>query len=55
MHRSDLVEWYLNLIADQIESEEELLAKKEMIEKVIDRLIYHVSVLHLYFVYIVQI
>lgn len=44
MHRSDLVEWYLNLVADQIESEEELVVKKELIEKVIDRLTYHVSV-----------
>jgi DNA replication licensing factor MCM6 len=39
--RSDLVEWYLNMIADEIESEDELLEKKELIEKVIDRLIYH--------------
>lgn len=43
MHRSDIVEWYLNLIADQIETEDELLAKKELIEKVIDRLIFTVS------------
>ncbi|KAL3267188.1 hypothetical protein HHI36_011325 [Cryptolaemus montrouzieri] len=45
MHRSDLVEWYLNRIADQIESEDELLEKKELIEKVIDRLIYHDNVI----------
>lgn len=43
IHRSDVVEWYLNHIADQIESEEELIEKKDMFEKVLDRLIYHVS------------
>ncbi|CAG9770225.1 unnamed protein product [Ceutorhynchus assimilis] len=41
LHRSDLIEWYLNQIADQIESEEELIEKKDMMEKVLDRLIYH--------------
>ncbi|XP_066153716.1 DNA replication licensing factor Mcm6 [Euwallacea fornicatus] len=40
-HRSDVIEWYLNLVADQIESEEELIEKKDMLEKVLDRLIYH--------------
>lgn len=43
MRRSGVVEWYLNLIADQIESEEELIEKKDLIQKVVDRLIYHVS------------
>lgn len=43
IHRSNVIEWYLNLVADQIESEDELIEKKELIEKVIDRLIYHVS------------
>lgn len=41
VHRSDVIEWYLNHIADQIESEEELVEKKDMLEKVLDRLIYH--------------
>nr|XP_023030018.1 DNA replication licensing factor Mcm6 [Leptinotarsa decemlineata] len=41
IHRSDVVEWYLNQIADQIETEEELVEKKDMFEKVLDRLIYH--------------
>ncbi|XP_050315049.1 DNA replication licensing factor Mcm6-like [Anthonomus grandis grandis] len=41
VHRSDVVEWYLNHIADQIESEEELIEKKDLLEKVLDRLIYH--------------
>lgn len=47
VHKSNIVEWYLNLIADQIESEDELLAKKELIEKVIERLIYTVSFLNM--------
>ena len=42
--RNDLVEWYLNMISDDVESEEELVEKKELIDKVIDRLIYHVSI-----------
>lgn len=40
LHRSELVEWYLNKVADQIETEDELIEKKELVEKVIDRLIY---------------
>lgn len=43
VRRSNVIEWYLNLIVDQIESEDELVEKKEMLEKVLDRLIYHVS------------
>lgn len=41
--RSDLINWYLEQISNRIESEEELVAKKVLIEKVIERLIYHVS------------
>ncbi|KAF7286168.1 hypothetical protein GWI33_007130 [Rhynchophorus ferrugineus] len=41
IHRSDVVEWYLNHIADEIESEDELIEKKDMLEKILDRLIYH--------------
>ncbi|CAG9832139.1 unnamed protein product [Diabrotica balteata] len=40
IHRSDVVEWYLNQVADQIENEEELIEKKDMFEKVLDRLMY---------------
>lgn len=43
IRRSHVVGWYLRLIEDQLESEDELIEKKEMMEKVIDRLIYHVS------------
>lgn len=42
MRQSNVVEWYLNLIADQLESEDDLMEKKELVEKVIHRLIYHV-------------
>lgn len=41
MRRSDVVEWYLNQISDQIENEDELIEKKDMFEKVLDRLMYH--------------
>lgn len=44
-HRSDVVQWYLNHIEDTIESADELVEKKDMLEKVLDRLIYHVSFL----------
>lgn len=43
---SDVVGWYLNGISDTIETEEELIEKKEMFEKVLERLIYHVSNLY---------
>lgn len=45
MRRSGLIDWYLNKIIDQIESEDELVEKKQLIEKVIDRLIYHDNVI----------
>lgn len=47
VHRSQLVRWYLEQISDQIESEEELVEKKVLIEKIIDRLIYNVSILEI--------
>jgi DNA replication licensing factor MCM6 len=43
LKRSDVVAWYLEQVQDQIETEEELLERKTLVEKVIDRLIYHVS------------
>lgn len=45
MKRSDVVTWYLEQVADQIESEDELISRKNLIEKVIDRLIYHDQVI----------
>lgn len=42
VRKSEIVEEYLERIANQIETEDELVEKKNMIEKIIDRLIYHV-------------
>ncbi|XP_011495965.1 PREDICTED: DNA replication licensing factor Mcm6 [Ceratosolen solmsi marchali] len=41
IRKSELVAWYLDKIQDQIDSEAELLERKSLIEKIIDRLIYH--------------
>ncbi|KAG6803744.1 DNA replication licensing factor Mcm6 isoform X1 [Apis mellifera caucasica] len=41
LKKSELVAWYLDQIQDQIDSEEELLERKNFIEKIIDRLTYH--------------
>nr|CAD7589912.1 unnamed protein product [Timema genevievae] len=43
--RSELVSWYLEQIQELIESEVELLERKNLVEKVIDRLIYHDQVI----------
>ncbi|XP_017871896.1 PREDICTED: DNA replication licensing factor Mcm6 [Drosophila arizonae] len=45
MRRSDVVTWYLEQVAEQIESEDELISRKNLIEKLIDRLIYHDQVI----------
>ena len=42
MRKSEVVSWYLEQIQDCIETEEELIEKKEKVEKVIDRLMYKV-------------
>jgi DNA replication licensing factor MCM6 len=39
--KSDVVNWYLEEVSGDIESQEELLEKKILVEKVLDRLIYH--------------
>lgn len=44
MRKSELVAWYLDQVQDQIDSEEELLERKNFIEKIIDRLTYHVNI-----------
>lgn len=36
-----MVAWYLDQIQDQIDSEKELLDRKYLIEKIIERLIFH--------------
>lgn len=45
MRKSAVVSWYLEQLVTQgqIESEDELLERKTLLEKVIDRLMYHVS------------
>lgn len=44
MKKIEIINWYLEQVADQIETEEELISRKTLIEKVIDRLINHDSV-----------
>jgi len=43
--KSALINWYLNEISDEIETEEELTEKKLMVERVISRLIYQDQVI----------
>ena len=43
LRRSDVVNWYLKQVEDEIETEEELARKKFLVDKVLDRLINHVS------------
>lgn len=43
LRRSAVINWYLNEISAEIESEAELIEKKMLVEKVLDRLTYHVS------------
>lgn len=45
VRQSDLVTWYLEQIGDDIENEDELIERKTLIEKVIERLINHDSVI----------
>lgn len=45
VRQSDLVTWYLEQVGDEIENEDELIERKTLIEKVIDRLINHDSVI----------
>lgn len=44
IRKSELVAWYLDQIQDQLNSEGELLERKNFIEKIIDRLTYHVCI-----------
>ena len=43
MRRGELVNWYLKEVEADIETIEELAEKKVLVEKVIDRLVQHVS------------
>lgn len=42
-HRSDLVNWYLSEVENDLEDEQELIDTKLLVDMVIDRLIRHVS------------
>lgn len=44
MKRSELVNWYLKEIESEIDSEEELINKKRIIEKVVHRLTHYVCI-----------
>ena len=44
IRRGELVNWYLKEVEADIETIEELAEKKVLVEKVIDRLVQHVSV-----------
>jgi DNA replication licensing factor MCM6 len=44
VQRSQLVDWYLKEIEADIEDTEELVAKKILVEKIVERLVHHVSV-----------
>lgn len=46
--KSDMVNWYLKEIESDIESESELIFRKNMIEKIIHRLIHYVSMAFFY-------
>ncbi|KOB75267.1 DNA replication licensing factor Mcm6, partial [Operophtera brumata] len=50
MHKSAVVSWYLEQLVAQgtIEDEDELLERKTLVEKVIDRLMYHSAVVSWY-------
>lgn len=45
MRKSQLVNWYLKEIESEIETETELIRRKLLVEKVIERLIHHVSLI----------
>lgn len=41
VRKSELINWYLEQVAEQIETEEELVERKTLVEKVVDRLMYN--------------
>lgn len=50
IRRSGLVEWYLEQIQESIDTEQELIERKTIIDKVIDRLIYKVNFNRIHFI-----
>jgi len=49
--KSELVAWYLDQIQEQINSEDDLLERKDFIEKIIERLTYNVRIKFFYILY----
>merc|ERR1719290_262685 len=45
LKRSAIINWYLSELGEDIESEAELIEKKALVEKVLDRLTYHDQVI----------
>ena len=45
VRREDLINWYLEQVGDDIESEDDLIERKTLVEKVIDRLMNHDQVI----------
>ena len=43
MRRSEVIDWYLKEIQGDIESVEQLADRKALVEKIVDRLMHHVS------------
>ena len=46
MRRSEVVNWYLKEIEGEIDSVEQLADKKALVERILDRLMHHVSSNH---------
>lgn len=42
MKKSELINWYLKEVESEIETEEELINRKHLLDKVLARLIHHV-------------
>ena len=45
VHRNDIVNWYIEHVMEEVESQDELVEKKQIVEKVLDRLAYNDNVL----------
>lgn len=43
LKKSELINWYLKEMESEIESESDLIAKKNLIERVLHRLVHYVS------------
>merc|ERR1712141_746543 len=45
VHRNDIVNWYIEHVMEEVESQDELVEQKQIVEKVLDRLAYNDNVL----------